>query len=105
MSDPIYLLDELEAADMLEIDGLHAARFQLDESLLDEADAAAEAGLPFESEAVVLSVEAVDGRDRKRWTFSYNDVMEAEYDKTQGGWNVKGHRLFCYEAVGAESDD
>ena len=41
MNDTPYLLDQLESADMLEIDGLHASDFSLDEQLLDEADAAA----------------------------------------------------------------
>lgn len=36
MTTQRYLLDELETADMLEIDGLHAWRFELNENLLDQ---------------------------------------------------------------------
>lgn len=50
MTTQRYLLDELETADMLEIDGLHAWRFELNENLLDQADLAAEADQPFASE-------------------------------------------------------
>ncbi|TBU97415.1 DUF5629 family protein [Phytopseudomonas dryadis] len=100
-----YLLDQLESADMLEIDGLHAFAFQLDDALLDQADAAAAAGQSFASEAPVLSIEAQDGRERKRWQFSYNAVMEAEYRAEDDGWNLSGHGLKCFAATAASSDD
>jgi len=99
-----YLLDELETADMLEIDGLHAFDFQLDDALLDEADAAAEAGLPFASEAVVLSVHVQDGREQKIWRFSYNAVMEALCQE-DGSWQVDEHRLRCFQAISASSEE
>lgn len=99
-----YLLDQLETADMLVIDDLHAFDFQLDDALLDQADAAAEANEPFASEAVVLSIEVQDGRDRKRWQFSYNAVMEAEYEADGDSWLIEGHRLVCLSAVSAEAD-
>ncbi|WP_462383678.1 DUF5629 family protein [Pseudomonas sp. Marseille-QA0892] len=104
-TEPAYLLDQLETSDMLEIDGLHASHFLLNDALLDEAEAAAEAGLPFESEATVLSIEAQDGRNLKRWQFTYNQVMEAEYLEDENSWLVGDHRITCYEAVGAESED
>ncbi|GGJ85215.1 DUF5629 family protein [Pseudomonas matsuisoli] len=104
-TEPIYLLDQLETADMLEIDGLHAAHFSLNDELLDEADAAAEADEAFESEATVLKIEARDGRDTKRWAFSYNSVMEAEHNAADSTWLIEGHRLACFDAVGAESED
>jgi hypothetical protein len=100
-----YLLDQLELADMLEIDGLHAANFNLNDDLLDQADAAAEAGESFESEEIVLTIEALDGRERKRWQFSYNSVMEAEHDAATNSWLIEGHRLVCFEAIGADSED
>lgn len=106
MSDMPYLLDQLESADMLEIDGLHASRFSLDEPLLDEADAAAEADQPFASEAVVLNIEAVDGRQRRQWQFSYNQVMEAVYQPEGDAWQLEGeHLLRCFSAIAAEGDD
>ncbi|ENA37262.1 MULTISPECIES: DUF5629 family protein [Pseudomonas] len=100
-----YLLDQLELADMLEIDGLHAANFTLNDDLLDQADAAAEADESFESEEIVLTIEALDGRERKRWQFSYNSVMEAEHDAAANSWLIEGHRLVCFEAIGADSED
>ncbi len=107
MSDAMtrYLLDELEQADMLEIDGLHAFDFTLDETLLDQADAAAEAGQPFASDDIVVSIEALDGRDRKRWRFSYNSVMEAAYQAEDDSWQLGPHRLKCLGAVQASSED
>ena len=59
-----YLLDQLELADMLEIDGLHAASFALNDDLLDQADAAAEADESFESEEIVLTAPSSAGRAR-----------------------------------------
>lgn len=100
-----YLLDQLELADMLEIDGLHAANFTLNDDLLDQADAAAEAGESFESEEIVLTIEALDGRERKRWQFSYNSVMEAEHDAATNSWLIEEHRLVCFEAVGVGAED
>ena len=102
---PIYLLDQLETADMLVIDGLHAFDFQLDDALLDQADAAAEAGEPFASETVVLTIDAQDGRERKRWQFSYNAVMEAEYLAAQDSWRVGEHHLTCLAAVSSDAED
>lgn len=37
MTTQRYLLDELETADMLEIDGLHAWRFELNENQIGRA--------------------------------------------------------------------
>ncbi|GAB3473668.1 DUF5629 family protein [Azotobacter salinestris] len=106
MTDMPYLLDQLEAADMLEIDGLHASDFSLDDALLDEADAAAKADQPFASEGIVLHIEAIDGRERRHWQFSYNQVMEAAYQPADDSWQLEGgHRLKCFAAIGAEGDD
>lgn len=106
MNDVPYLLDQLENADMLVIDGLHASDFSLDEPLLDEADAAAEAEQSFASEAVVLRIEALDGRQRRQWQFSYNQVMEAMYQHADDSWQLEGgHVIRCFSAIGAEGDD
>jgi hypothetical protein len=59
-SETPWLIDELENADMLIIDGLHAWQFALDEAVLDQADAAAEANQPFASEATLLTIDLVD---------------------------------------------
>ncbi|UCJ15371.1 DUF5629 family protein [Pseudomonas sp. MM211] len=100
-----YLLDQLETADMLEIDGLHAFDFQLDDGLLDQADAAAEADESFASDATVLRIEVQDGRERKSWQFSYNAVMEADYQAADDSWTLDGHQLRCFSATTASSDD
>lgn len=106
MNDVHYLLDQLENADMLVIDGLHASDFSLDEPLLDEADAAAEADQSFASETVVLRIEALDGRQRRQWQFSYNQVMEAMYQPADDSWQLEGgHVIRCFSAIGAEGDD
>lgn len=103
-----YLLDQLEEADMLEIDGLHAWQFALDDAVLDAADAAAEADEPFASEATVLTVECLDGRERRSWRFSYNQLMEAEYLNQDNAWLLDDgkHRLHCLNAlaVGDEAE-
>ena len=106
MSDVSYLLDQLENADMLVIDGLHASDFSLDEPLLDEADAAAEADQSFAGETVVLRIEPLDGRQRRQWQFSYNQVMEAMYQHADDSWQLEGgHVIRCFSAIGAEGDD
>lgn len=103
--EPLYLLDQLETADMLEIDGLHAWQFRLNDDLLDAADAAAEADEAFASEDTVLWIECLDGRERRHWQFSYNAVMEAEHDDGDDSWRIGEHRLRCLEAIGAEGED
>jgi len=106
MNDTPYLLDQLENADMLEIDGLHASDFSLDEQLLDAADAAAQAEQSFSSETIVLRIQAVDGRQRQQWQFSYNQVMEALHQPDDDSWQLEGgHVLRCFAAIRAEGDD
>ncbi|GAB6387485.1 DUF5629 family protein [Stutzerimonas marianensis] len=106
-TDAPYLLDQLEAADMLEIDGLHAGSFVLNEPLLDDADMAAEADQPFASEDVVLTIECIDGRERRAWRFSYNQVMEAEYRAEDDSWSLGDgkHRLRCLGALAVGEPD
>ncbi len=75
----------LEACDMLEIDGLHAFDFTLDD-----------AG---------LLIECMDGRAAKRWSFSLAQVQAATFDETLQSWVVVGdsgeHRLVCLSAFSA----
>lgn len=101
-----YLLDQLEAADMLEVDALHAWQFELNEAVLDQADAAAEAGLPFASDDTVVTITSIDGRERRVWRFSYNQVMEAEYVDAQDAWLLDGgtHRLRCLAAISVDDE-
>ncbi|MCY1283373.1 hypothetical protein D3C76_1029510 [compost metagenome] len=109
MHSDTYLLDQLETADMLEIDGLHAFEFTLNDELLDDAEAAAELDQPFASEEEVLRIELMDGRDRRVWSFTYNEVMEAAYAEGEDTWTLKSgekeHRLRCLGAISASGDD
>lgn len=103
-----YLLDELQTADMLEIDGLHAFDFTLNDALLDRAEAAAEAGEAFASEDVVVQIHCLDGREKRHWQFSYNAVMEAKFAEAEGCWvlgEAPSHRLKCLGAISAEGGE
>ncbi|APC14375.1 hypothetical protein BLL42_00950 [Pseudomonas frederiksbergensis] len=86
------LLTTLETCDMLEIDGLHAFEFSLDEN--DQ-----------------LHIECMDGRVAKHWEFSPAQVQAAVFDQTLQSWTITGdsgeHRLVCMEAFGGgdEGDD
>ena len=99
------LLASLLAADMLEIDDLHAWEFDLDEALLD----ALEAGQPGQPEAQLLRVECMDGRTRREWRFSQGDVQAARYDAESGCWKLAGadgeHVLRCLDAFGGSDAD
>ncbi|RON09669.1 hypothetical protein BK659_06985 [Pseudomonas brassicacearum] len=86
------LLTVLETCDMLEIDGLHAFEFSLDED--DQ-----------------LHIECMDGRVAKHWEFSPAQVQAAVFDQTLQSWTITGdsgeHRLVCMSAFGGgdEGDD
>ncbi|MCO6058865.1 DUF5629 family protein [Pseudomonas sp. MOB-449] len=99
------LLDALLAADMLEIDELHAWEFDLDEALLD----ALEAGQPGEPEAQLLRVECIDGRTRREWRFTQAAVQAARFDADSGCWKLAGtdaeHTLRCLDAFGGNAED
>lgn len=99
------LLDALLAADMLEIDDLHAWEFDLDETLLD----ALEAGQPGDPEAQLLRVECIDGRTRREWRFTQAAVQSAGFDAETGCWKLAGtdgeHLLRCLDAFGGDAED
>lgn len=84
------LLNALENADMLEIDGLHAFDFSLDE---DDN----------------LHIECMDGRALKRWTFSMAQIEAATFDSDLKSWVITGdsgeHRLLPLDAIGGDNDD
>lgn len=108
-SDSPYLIDHLENAALLEVDGLYSWQFSLNETLLDQADAAAEADLPFASEETLLRIELMDGRDQRKWQFSYNEVMEAEYQEAEHCWSIaaggRRHVLTCQADIAASADN
>ena len=83
------LLTALETCDMLEIDGLHAFDFVLDEQQ--------------------LLIECMDGRAAKRWNFGLAQVQAATFDEPLQSWTIVGdsgeHRLVCMSAFTARDDD
>lgn len=88
MSEPTTLLDTLGNSDMLEIDGLHAWQFDL----VDGA----------------LRIECIDGRDRRVWQFSAEQVQQARAE-ADGSWRIDSdqgeHHLVCMEAFSGSNDD
>jgi len=84
------LLNTLEHCDMVEIDGLHAFEFSLDE---DDN----------------LHIECIDGRVSKHWEFTPAEVEAATFDPDLQSWLITGssgeHRLVCTEAFGGGDDE
>ena len=110
MSNDIpYLIDQLENASLLVIDGLYSWQFSLNETLLDQADAAADADLSFASEEKLLRIELLDGREHRKWQFSYNDVMEAQYQVEDDSWLIADgavqYVLKCQADIAASADN
>ncbi|MGY2288601.1 DUF5629 family protein [Pseudomonas sp. SDO528_S397] len=79
----------LATTDMLEIDGLYAFDFKLDEQK--------------------LLIIAMDGRAEKRWHFSREQVSAAHFDDTLQSWTLTGdsgeHRLVCMSAFTGNNND
>jgi len=78
----------LTSHSMLEIDGLHAFEFTLDE---------------------MLQIESMDGRERKVWRFSLAQVDSAEFDSELQSWVINDgnadHRIIVLNAFAASDDD
>ncbi|MCP1463708.1 MULTISPECIES: DUF5629 family protein [unclassified Pseudomonas] len=83
------LLTELHTSDMLEIDGLHAFDFSLDDQQ--------------------LLIKSMDGRAEKRWSFSLAQVQAATFDDALQSWTLTGdsgeHRLVCMAAFTGNNND
>jgi hypothetical protein len=90
MTATTTLLSELQQADMLLIDGLHAWQFELD----DEGQ---------------LSIECMDGRTRRLWRFSAEAVTAARPAAAPDAWHIENaegaHELICLGAISADNDD
>jgi hypothetical protein len=84
------LLNDLEHCRMVEIDGLHAFEFALDE---DDN----------------LHIECMDGRAAKHWEFTPAQVAAATFDNDLQSWLIVGdsgeHRLVCLDAFGGSDDE
>ena len=78
----------LTAHSMLEIDGLHAFEFTLDE---------------------MLQIESMDGRERKVWRFSLAQIDSAQFDAQLQSWVINDgnsdHRLVVLNAFTANDED
>jgi hypothetical protein len=78
----------LTAHSMLEIDGLHAFDFSLDE---------------------MLQIESMDGRERKVWRFSLAQIDAAEYDSQLQSWVINDgnadHRIVVLNGISASGED
>lgn len=95
------LIEALLGADMLEIDGLHAWQFELDDALLETPDADAEQPL--------LWIECIDGRTTRRWQFSLASVRAATHDAQGDVWTLTdtngAHPLKCFAAFCGDNLD
>lgn len=89
------LLTQLQNADMLLIDGLHAWQFEL----IEEA-----AG-----EQVQLRVECMDGRERRVWNFSAAAIAAASQGAAADSWQIAAgeasHELVILSGVTASNED
>jgi hypothetical protein len=78
----------LTSHSMLEIDGLHAFEFTLDE---------------------MLQIESMDGRERKVWRFSLAQIDSAEFDPELQSWVINDgnadHRIVVLNAFAARDED
>lgn len=99
------LISALSAADMLEIDDLHAWQFQLDDNLLAQH----RAGTLPHSDAPLLSIDCMDGRALRKWQFSLSQVIAARFDGEADAWAINGatdsHLIKCFAAVSADNND
>lgn len=83
------LLTILQTPSMLEIDGLHAFEYSINDDQ--------------------LKIEAIDGRDRKIWKFSLAQVEAATFDTQLQSWVLTDgnadHRLVCIDAFTPNNND
>lgn len=101
------LIEALVDADMLEIDGLYAWQFSLDKELLAQVSAGSAST---DSQAKpLLSMECIDGRDRRHWQFTLGQISAATYDSSNEHWNIaeaeQSHKLKCFAAITGNNDD
>lgn len=104
---PTSLIEALQDADMLEIDGLYAWQFDLDTELLAQISAGT-AGSDSAAKPL-LQVYCIDGRERRLWKFSLASVQAARYSEADDSWLIEGsdvsHSLKCFAAYRGDNDD
>ncbi|MWV15933.1 hypothetical protein F3I16_07680 [Pseudomonas sp. L-22-4S-12] len=85
------LLTQLQDADMLLIDGLHAWQFELSEA------------------PAQLRVECMDGRERRVWVFAAAALAAARHDAGSDSWQLAdeggSHELVILSGITASNDD
>lgn len=78
----------LTSHSMLEINGLHAFEFSLDE---------------------MLQIESMDGRERKVWRFSLAQIDSSQFDSELQSWVINDgnadHRIVVLNAFAAVEED
>lgn len=104
---PNSLIEALETTDMLEVDGLYAWQFSLDTELLAQVSAgSAAAG---SQDRPLLSIDCIDGRERRHWQFSLAAVSAARFDAQSDSWSLTDgeheHRLKCFAAISGDNAD
>lgn len=101
------LIDALAASDMLEINGLYAWQFNLDNELLAQVSAGSASS--DSQNQPLLTLECIDGRDRRHWSFSLSQVSAAQFDADAESWTISdgenSHSLKCFEAISGNNDD
>lgn len=89
------LLNALQNADMLLIDGLHAWQFDL----IEEAS----------GEQLQLRVECMDGRERRVWNFSAAAIAAASQGAASESWLIAAgeasHELVILSGINASNDE
>ena len=89
------LLNALQHADMLLIDGLHAWQFDL----IEEAS----------GEQLQLRVECMDGRERRVWNFSAAAIAAASHGAASNSWLIAAggasHELVILSGINASNDE
>lgn len=104
---PTSLIEALQDADMLEIDGLYAWQFDLDTELLAQISAGT-AGSD-SSAKPLLQVHCIDGRERRLWKFSLASVQAARHSEEDDSWHLESdgvsHGLKCFAAFRGDNDD
>ncbi|MBS7664090.1 DUF5629 family protein [Pseudomonas lalucatii] len=99
------LIDALQAADMLEIDGLYAWQFSLDNELLAQVSAgSADAD---SQQKPLLKADGLDGSTRRHWQFSLAAVLAARFDPEGDCWRLsegeQRHLIKCFAAISADN--
>ncbi|NRH28649.1 MULTISPECIES: DUF5629 family protein [Pseudomonas] len=101
------LIEALASADMLEIDGLYAWQFNLDNELLAQVSAGSASS--DSQNQPLLTLECIDGRDRRHWSFSLSQISAAKFDGQTDSWTISNgegeHHLKCFAAISGNNDD